>query len=189
MLRSRSFALSAVAAASLLALSSPAEAKRCVGITMPDEITVEGETLVLNGMGVREATIFNVDVYVAGLYLPEASTDGAAILASEGTKRLVLRFVRDVDGETMAEAIQDAFGNRQAASVARLTGMLPEQIADGSTLTFTYREGSGLEVKIGGNVAGTIAGAGFARTFFGIWIGNRPPNRGLKRGLLGGRCG
>jgi hypothetical protein len=39
-------------------------------------ITVAGKTLTLNGMGLREATILNIDVYVAGLYVEHPSTGG-----------------------------------------------------------------------------------------------------------------
>ncbi|MEO0324319.1 MAG: chalcone isomerase family protein [Myxococcota bacterium] len=31
-----------------------------MGIRVPDSITVDGQPLVLNGMGLREATMFNV---------------------------------------------------------------------------------------------------------------------------------
>jgi len=39
------------------------------GVTFPDQISVDSRTLLLNGMGLREATILKVDVYVAALYL------------------------------------------------------------------------------------------------------------------------
>jgi hypothetical protein len=40
-----------------------------------------------------------------------------------------------------------------------------------------------------GRNRGTIEGEDFARTFFSIFVGNRPPNAGLRRGLIGGGCG
>ena len=48
-------------------------------IEFPNAITVNGVDLVLNGLGKREATIFNVDVYVAALYL-ESVKDGRKFL-------------------------------------------------------------------------------------------------------------
>ena len=39
------------------------------GVTLPDQATVEGRTLILNGMGLRRATWLRVKVYVAGLDL------------------------------------------------------------------------------------------------------------------------
>ena len=75
---------------------------------MPNQITVAGQQLVLNGMGIREATVFNVDVYVAGLYVVQRSSDGNAIAASTTHKRLVLHFVeprKEDDGNTLCAGI------------------------------------------------------------------------------------
>lgn len=177
----------ALAAALLLSLPGQAFARRCNDVTMRDSVEVDGQTLVLNGMGVREATVFNVDVYVAGLYLPEANADGNAIVAANGLKQIVLHFVRSVTREDMAESLQDSFGDAGVAS--RFANMLPEEINEGTVLVFTHRPGTGLEVRLGRRVRGTMSGDAFATAFFRIFVGPNPPNRGLKRGLLGGQCG
>ena len=172
--------------------TSTAEAKRCGGVEMADSVTVGEQQLVLNGMGIREATVFNVDVYVAGLYVPTASNDANTLLANDVPKRLVLHFVREVDRSDMEEAFQNGFGSAaeaQARNIERLTGMMPDEIGEGDIITFTYLPDSGLQVQVGRRTRGTIRGAAFARTFFRIWLGSSPPNRGLKRGLLGGECG
>ncbi len=177
-------------AALTMGAATTAQAKTCEDITMPDSIEVNGQTLVLNGMGIREATIFNVNVYVAGLYLTEASDNGNAIARSSDTKRLVMRFVRDVSGEEIAEAIQDSFGDAgegQARNIERLVEMLPDEISDGMSLTWTFHEGN-TEVRVNDRRVGTLRGAAFARLFFRIFVGPNPPNRGLRRGLLGGEC-
>ena len=101
-----------VALAFLLCVSSislPVLARECEGVTIPDQVSVDGTKLLLNGMGVREATIFNVNVYVAGLYLQKRSNDGAKIAATEEPKQMLLVFVRDVSKSDMAEAIQKGF--------------------------------------------------------------------------------
>ena len=49
--------------------AATATAATKAGVTMPDSVTVETKTLSLNGLGLREATIFDVDGYVAGLYV------------------------------------------------------------------------------------------------------------------------
>lgn len=175
-----------------LAVSGSAHARECGGVTMDDSVTLGDATLVLNGMGIREATVFNVDVYVAGLYLPEATSSPAAVLNGDTPKRLVMHFVRDVDRSDMDEAIRDGFGDvaeRHAAAITRFANMFPEEIRSGTVITFDYVPGRGLSVRVGNRAKGTIRGAGFARAFFRIFVGPNPPNRGLKRGLLGGACG
>ncbi len=184
--------LSALAAT--LSLASPALANECGSVNMPNQITVANTTLVLNGMGIREATVFNVDVYVAGLYVEHRSNNGAAIAASNETKRLVLRFVRDVERDDLTNAWDEGFrrnagGNLAALQprIARLNGWM-RGVHVGDELTFTYLPGAGVRVHVGSSARGIIEGDDFARVFFSIWLGSNPPNAGLRRGLLGGRC-
>lgn len=161
---------------------------------MPDQVTVDGRKLVLNGMGLREATVFNVNVYVAGLYLLKRSSNGEQIAAAEEPKQMRIQFLRDVSKSDMAEAIQkgfvratgDSYGKLKAR-VERLMAVLPE-FKNGDRFTITYRPGRGVDLK-SNSASTTIEGADFARALFLIWIGKHPPNAGLKKGLLGGECG
>jgi hypothetical protein len=185
------FTLSAAVLLVSLALTAPASARECGGVTLPNSVTVDGTRLALNGMGIREATVFNVDVYVAGLYTESRSRNGAAIAAAAEKKRLVLRFVREVEGSDITTAFREGFGNAAAlrARVQRLLGWMPAEVPEGSLMVFTFVPGTGLEVRVGNRVKGTIEGDDFAQAFFNIWLGSSPPNAGLKRGLLGGQCG
>ncbi len=176
-------------AAVLVIAPQDALARRCGGVSMPASVEVDGQTLVLNGMGIREATVFSLDVFVAGLYLPATSTDGDAIIRGRGLKRLVLRFVRAVPRDGLASGLNDAFGPSLAGQVTRFTAMLPAELTEGTVITLTYRPDAGLEVQVGGRLRGVISGDAFAGAFFRFLIGPNPPNRGLKRGLLGGQCG
>ena len=162
------------------------------GVTLPDQATVESRTLVLNGMGLRQATILRVHVYVGGLYLEARSADASQIMASEGTKRLVLHFVRDVGRQNLVEAWDEGFAKSAGPGlaalrdrVATLDGWMVD-VKRGDTLTFTQVPGRGIVVEVKGQTKGTIAGADFARALWGIWLGDRPPNPELKKGLLGG---
>lgn len=175
--------------------AAQASAAECGGVQFPARTQVGGTTLVLNGMGIREATMFNVDVYVAALYVESRSRNASALLDTSKKKKLVLRMVRDVSRSDMVEALRDGvranagsgFGSMQDR-VQRLASWIPA-LDEGDTVTFTYQPGEGVEVKIGQRVRGTIEGEDFARAFFAIWLGPNPPNEGLKRGLLGGSCG
>ncbi len=174
-----------------LALASPAVAGELAGVTLPDQVTVEGKTLLLNGMGLREATFLKIDVYVAGLYLGEKSKDADAIVESDKTRRIVMKFVRHVGRKDLVKAWTEGFDKNAGKDRAGLEERLATlnawmvDIAKGDTLTFTYAPGKGLEGEVRGQSKGTIAGADFARVFFRIWLGPAPPNPGLKAGLLG----
>lgn len=182
-----------VLAAVTLFAAVPAHARECADVRFPDRVTVEGTSLVLNGLGVREATVFNVNVYVAALYVEQRSNSGPAILGSDTKKRLVLRFLRDVDRADIVGAFNEGFqhaagGGALAARIRQLNGWVP-QARERASWTFTYVPGTGLHAAFGGRERGVIPGADFARAFFGIWLGSHPPNPGLKTGLLGGACG
>jgi hypothetical protein len=178
-----------------LAVSRPLFARECEGVRLPNQVDVEGANLSLVGMGIREATALNVDVYVAGLYLESPTRDARQVIESQQKKRLVLSFVRDVDASDIAEAFCDGFRENAGGGLAalqarlrRLNSWLPA-VTTGSRLVFTYVPGTGIQVQVGGRVKGVIEGDDFARVFFSIWFGANPPNAGLKRGLLGGECG
>ena len=161
------------------------------GVEYPDQITVEGVDLVLNGLGTREATIFKVNVYVAALYLENLSSDGYAICQSEETKRLILHFVRDVGKGDITDAWTEGFVKNAGDDLLTYQDRLEtlnswmSDIDDGERMVYTYIPGTGLEVSVLGDFKGVIEGADFAGAFFSIWLGDDPPNRGLRDGLLG----
>ncbi|MEZ5584978.1 MAG: chalcone isomerase family protein [Candidatus Competibacteraceae bacterium] len=173
----------------------PVLAKECQGVQFPDRVQVGNTALALNGLGLREATLFKVNVYVAALYLENPSTDPETILKSNQSKQLTLQFLRDVGREDISKAWSEGFatssGNALPALEERintLNGWMKD-IAKGDRLTFTYQPDTGLRVEVGGATHGPIQGEDFARAFFAIWLGDKPPNAGLKTGLLGGPCG
>ncbi|HZN54343.1 MAG TPA: chalcone isomerase family protein [Candidatus Polarisedimenticolaceae bacterium] len=171
--------------------ATPASAARLAGVDVPDRATVGGKTLVLNGTGLREATVLMVDVYVAGLYLEEETSDPSAILASSATKRLTMTFVRSVGREKLAEAWTEGFdknaGDKRAAlapSLATLNGAMADVKKD-DTIVLTYLPETGVTVTVKGKDAAVIPGEDFQRVLFSIWLGSSPPNVGLREGLLG----
>ena len=170
-----------------ISLTSLAHARKCEDVQMSNAARAGDTALVLNGMGVREATVFNVNVYVAGLYTEARTRNAADILAGDKAKRLVLHFVRDVERSDISEAFQTGFGG-DAADLRRLNGWMSD-MSEGDRMMFTYVPGTGLEVHVKGRRKGVIEGDAFQRAFFSIWLGSSPPNAGLKSGMLGGSCG
>jgi hypothetical protein len=181
--------IAAAAVAAAIGLSgAPAAASRLADVEMPDRITVEGETLYLNGLGLREATALKVDVYVAGLYLTKRMYEAAEILDSQQRKRLVLHFVRDVSAADLRDAFREGFDKTGVtgieSQVDSLLGVLTD-VKKGDQLVISQAPGSGAVVEIRGESVARLQSAKFERALFAIWLGDKPPNRGLKEGLLG----
>jgi len=173
----------------LLALALPALAGTLAGVTLPDSITVGNQTLVLNGMGVRSKMF--VKVYVGGLYLEKKSSDANAVVQADAGKRIVLQFVRDVSREQMVEAFDESLkanGGGKAATlkneIAQFLGAL-EPLKTGDQFAVTYVPGVGTSVSLRGKDKVTIPGLPFGQLVFSMWLGPKPPNGDLKKGLLG----
>ena len=165
------------------------------GVTMSDTATVASKTLTLNGMGLREATIFNVDVYVAGLYVENVSSDSAKIVAAKEVKMIVLAFKRHVDQDDIIKAWNQGFAKNATVPVATLKPLIAKlnswmpSFSKGDTLTFKMIPGKGVTVDINGKRKGVLGDDDFARSLVSIWLGPHPPTSSLKRGMLGRHAG
>ena len=175
--------------------ASAVQAKECKGINFPDQIQVEGTNLTLNGLGLRQATAFKVNVYVAALYVAKTSSDANAVLGSKTPSELTLQFVRGVGADDLRKGWSEGFEKNSKDQlpalkerIAMLNGWMTD-VKTGERLTFIHKPGVGLQVDVNGTVKGTIKGDDFAKAFLAIWLGADPPNPEIKAGMLGGACG
>ena len=159
------------------------------GVTLPDTVQAGGTTLVLNGLGLRKK--FVVKVYVVGLYLEQKSSDAGAILKADAPKRIVMHFVHDASKNQMADAFDESFNNNapdakktMKAEIDRFLAAL-EPVKEGDQLVFTYLPGTGTTLAINGKDKLTIAAPAFGPVLFSVWLGPKPPNADLKKGILG----
>ena len=195
MLKCSRLLISAAVVVMQAALSPPTFGAECNGVTTPDTVEIGGSDLVLNGMGIRKATLLQAKVYVGSLYLPEKSKDGGRILAIDRPWQLVLRFVRDVDVSDMRDALEEglkrAAGDRLVAFSQRIETLKASKVAsfkEGQYLSFTNDPTNGVAVDVNGAGGPTIRGADFSLALLSMWIGAEPRDAGLKTGLLGGAC-
>ena len=109
-------------AACLCLGASGASAAELSGVFIEDQIQADsGETLQLNGLGLREK--FWVDVYVGSLYLTQPSDDVAQILSSPGPWRVQLDFVyKEVSQEKLLTAWREGFEKNQSAEMLQQLG-------------------------------------------------------------------
>ena len=173
----------------VFSLASASHAGTLANVTLPDTVQVANTTLVLNGMGLRTKYAFKV--YVAGLYIPRKSADPGAILKPDVPRRIVMHFVRDVSKKQLTDGFTESFENNTPDAektlkpeIDRFFAVL-DAVKDGEELTFTYVPATGTVVAIAGTEKLTIAGPAFAHMLFSVWLGPKPPNAGLKKGILG----
>ncbi|HRD98746.1 MAG TPA: chalcone isomerase family protein [Rubrivivax sp.] len=183
------------AALSILTLAAGAQPVEIEGVKLEGSAQVGGTALQLNGAGVRTRAFFKV--YVAGLYVPQKAGDAGALLAQKGARRIVIAMLRSVDAETFAGALND--GLKANHSEAQLAGWKAQidalnanlkavgEAKKGDVIHFEYAPEAGTRVMVGGQARGTvIPGEDFFTAVLRIWIGDKPVDAGLKKGMLGG---
>ena len=169
--------------------AAPAWAGTLQGVTMPDTATVNGKSLVLNGMGLRKKSF--IKVYVAGLYLPSKMSDARAIVAADTERRMIMSFLRGVGKGKICGAWDSGLVDNTANVTSELKSQFKTlctymaDMSDGGKMTYTYVPGKGTTVDINGSVKGTIPGKAFADALWKCWIGPNPPGEAFKAALLG----
>lgn len=173
-----------------LLFAVPAFAGELEGVTSPDTMTVEGKTVKLNGMGLRMKVFFKV--YVASLYLESTTHDAASLLKADEIRRVELKMLRDLDKKTIVDAIREGFEKNSSAQLPALKERLDAfcakivDVKKGQTLVLQYVPGKGSTI-IGGGDSYTAPGKDFADALFAVWLGARPADEGLKKGVLGNK--
>lgn len=154
---------------------------------------LDGQSLVLNGAGMR--TRFFLDIYAAALYLPAASSDAAAILASPGAGQIRIVMQRDLGAERFVAALEDGLkanlpepryreiDTQRTALAAAMRQLAETRKGDVILLESPQRDLTRLLVN--GTPRATIDGGDFFRALLRIWIGDAPVDAALKEKLLG----
>jgi len=175
--------------------SALAQTVEVAGVKFEPTVQLDGATLLLNGAGVRTRAIFKV--YAAGLYVPQKSTAAAALLAQKGPRRVTLTLLRDVSGETFAAALQEGLKNNHTeAELAMIKAQSDRLLATlaslgeakkGDAIFFEFVPETGTRIVVNGQPRGeSIAGEDFFTAVLRVWLGDKPADGDLKKGMLGG---
>lgn len=169
---------------------APAQTK-AGGATLPNSVTFEGETLVLNGVGIREK--FWMDMYAGALYLNSKSSNASAIVMANEPMAIKLHMVsKMITSDRMIDAVNEGFQNSTKGNTAPLKneiekfiGFFKEEIKLNDVFDMVYLPSRGVVVYKNGNELGTIKGIAFKKALFGIWLSHNPADKKLKSGMLG----
>ncbi len=180
----RSGAFACIAAVSV----ATTHARDLVGVKMPENVSISGSQLKLNGMGV--GTKGFLKVYVIALYLGTPTSDARTAVKADAVKCIVLTMLRDVSRERFVQAVENNMMHNPGISMAALRGRLDllesvlPPLKKGNVLDFTYLPKRGTLVRGQGREI-TIAGKDFADALFSIWLSAQSSNPALQRRLLG----
>jgi hypothetical protein len=181
--------------AALLSSGAMAQPVEREGVKFEPTAQVGGAALQLNGAGVRTRAIFKV--YAAGLYVPAKSNSPGALLAQKGPRRLSLTMLRNVDADSFAGPLNEGLRNNHTeAQVAAFKPQIDamnaalkaiDEAKKGDVLHFEFLPDSGTRITVNGQQKGAnIPGEEFFTAMLRIWLGDKPADADLKKGLLGG---
>lgn len=179
---------------SLLMMASleSSKALEIQGVTLDQQVRVCGETLKLNGAGLRAFRILMIPlkIYVVAFYAPAPLHTSSMVLDSPGPLQFDFTFLRDVGGDDVSRAWTFQF----AESIS-YTYPAYERERDVFIAMFGHLRSSGVErvrmigtdtlVYDSGVLKGKIAGRDFQKAFLSLWFGSTPVDTNLKNALLG----
>ncbi len=167
---------------------SLAQAKEISGVNMPDQYQVGKTVLVLNGVGVRRKFIF-VKIYVGGLYLLRKTSNPENVL-KQNLKVIRMHFTYS---HVSAEKIRNAFKDdlkRVAPDVLHSKSgrvflkIFNFNIKGGDNVDLVF-DNDTLSVLHNLKNVGSVSSKKLVDAVVNIYIGDKPAQESLKKGLLG----
>lgn len=176
------------------ALGVGAQPAELEGVKLDPTAQVGGATLTLNGAGVRTRAIFKV--YVASLYVPAKVNNAAALLGQKGPRRVAITMLRNVDADTFADALIEGLQkNHSEAQLASFKVQIDALSASlkaageakkGDVIHLDFAPDVGTRVVVNGKQQGNaMAGEDFYTALLRIWLGDKPADSDLKKGMVG----
>jgi len=161
------------------------------GVNLPATETYQGQTLNLNGAGVREKLW--IDLYAGGLYLAKKSSDAAYVVSSNEPMSLKLHIVSKlITSDKMIDAVNEGFENSTggdtkaiSSEIKQFRSFFMEEIKKNDVFDIVYIPETGVTAYKNNKELGTIKGINFKKALFGIWLSNRPADDDLKEDMLG----
>jgi len=174
----------------VLMMTSVAVAEKIGDVTLPDSLMAGKDKLLLNGAGFRKKLF--IKVYAGGLYLKEKQTDSQKIIALDEPMAIRMHFVYDgVSSKKLINGWNEGFKNGTdgniepiKAEIDKFNSYFAEEAKKNDIYDIIYNPGQGVSVYIKGTLKGTIPGLDFKKAVFSIWLGDKPADKKLKKGML-----
>ncbi|WP_336368515.1 chalcone isomerase family protein [Marinobacter sp. C2H3] len=173
------------------ALSAPVLARTVEGVDVPETYQVMDQNLTLNGAGTRSKWF--MDLYVGGLYVPQAQKNGEAIINADEPQAITLHIISGlITSDRMSEATLEGFeasthGNLAPvqSDIDQFMAVFKEEIKEGDVFDLVYVPGEGVRVLKNGKLKDTVGDLAFKKALFGIWLSDKPAQEDLKEEMLG----
>ena len=178
-----------------LALATPALAQEIAEPKSGVKFAAKSGDMSLLGVGLRTKTMLKVKVYAVGFYVADSAlagplaafkgkTDSAPFYKDlawgDFDKQIVMKFTRDVTTDQIRGAFRETL--QGTSKVDQFLGYFGDT-KEGQEYVITWKPGGVLATKVAGADKPDIADKSFAAAVFGIWLGEKPIQGDIKKGL------
>ena len=177
------------------ALATPALAQEVAEPKSGVKFAAKSGDMSLLGVGLRTRTMLKVKVYAVGLYVADSAVAGP-LAAHKGKtdqapfykelvwgdfgKQIVMKFTRDVTADQIRGAFRETL--QGTSKLDQFLGYFGDT-KEGQEYVITWKPGGILATKVIGVDKPEIADKDFAAAVFGIWLGEKPIQGDVKKGL------
>lgn len=169
--------------------ASPSIAVEVAGVQLEQAVTVNSQQLKLNGYGIRKK--FFIKVYIGSLYASRQLDTAQEALRDNGNKLIRMNFLHSkVEKEKIIEAFSEGLTNNSpdlagSAEAKKFLSLFTADFNRGDVVDLTLGGDGMVSVSHNGKQLGTVSSAKLGRGVLAIYLGDKPADEALKKGMLG----
>jgi hypothetical protein len=159
------------------------------GVKLEPSVSVNSQQLKLNGYGIRKK--FFVKVYIGSLYASKPISSAASALSDNSDKLIRMNFLHSkVEKEKIIEVFSEGFVNNSpdlvdSQELKKFLALFTADFIRGDVVDLILKAAGSVSVSHNGKPLGTVASTKLARGVLAIYLGNKPADEALKKGMLG----
>lgn len=165
-----------------------AQAVEVAGTSLAPAVEIAGETLPLNGYGIRKKFFFKI--YIGSLYAarPVASVDEAL---AGGSKMIRMNFLYPkVERQKIVDAFAEGFADNSpelagTAEVRHFLAWFSDDFVEGDIVDLELDADGTVTARHNGRMLGSMNSPELTRGILQIYLGEHPADEDLKAGMLG----
>ena len=172
----------------LLLLGGNAFALKVYDIELPATATVSGQTLQLNGYGLRKKFFFKI--YLGSLYTAQKARFTQQVLEQPGAKLIRMDFIyHKVEREKIVEAFAEGFEKNSPElagqpSAKQFLALFDADFKAGDRVDLSI-SGDEVSARHNGRELGTVRSPDLGKGVLLIYLGKKPADDDMKAGMLG----